>query len=106
LIDRHLANYPIPQACLNAPEPAGDGVNGVEGEPVVESPEEPAHAPLPTQHTGMQQRGGMPNTGYMNEQQQRAMAYQSYMAQQQQQVAGGGYPMPQQAGMAQHPPQG
>ncbi|KAI9852819.1 MAG: transcription factor of the MADS box [Thelocarpon superellum] len=92
------------QACLNAPEPTSGNENGVEGEPVVESPEEPSHAPLPPQHAAMP-RAGMPS-GYMTEQQQRqAMAYQSYMAQQQQQVAQGNYPMPPQAGMAQHPPQ-
>lgn len=94
------------QACLNAPEPAGGNENGVEGEAVVESPEEPSHPPLPPQHANLQQRGGMQPGGYITEQQQRqAIAYQNYMAQQQQQVAQGSYPMPPQAGMAQHPPQ-
>ena len=79
----------------------------MEGEPVVESPEEPAHAPLPPQHANLQARGGgMPPAGFMTDQQQQQIAYQNYMAQQQQQVAGGGYPMPPQAGMAQHPPRG
>ncbi|KAI9823465.1 MAG: transcription factor of the MADS box [Thelocarpon impressellum] len=93
------------QACLNAPEPAAGGENGVEGEAVVESPEEPGHAPLPPQHATIARAGGM-QPGYITEQQQRqAMAYQNYMAQQQQQVAQGNYPMPPQPGMAQHPPQ-
>jgi pheromone receptor transcription factor len=86
------------QACLNAPEPAGNGENGVDDQNPVESPEEPT-----AQHLPPQSRGGMPQQpqqmhgGYMpqssieqQQQQAQAMAYQNYVAQQR-----SGYPMPQ-----------
>ncbi|KAI9755323.1 MAG: hypothetical protein M4579_004325 [Chaenotheca gracillima] len=93
------------QACLNAPEPPSGNENGVEGEPAVESPEEPHHPQIPPHQNMPRGTPNMqPNYGMTPEQQQQAMAYQSYMAQQQQ-VPRGNYPMPPQAGMAQHPPQ-
>ncbi|TGO54863.1 hypothetical protein BOTNAR_0257g00020 [Botryotinia narcissicola] len=93
------------QACLNAPEPSGNGENGVDDGNTVESPEEPAPQHLPPQQQG---RPGMPqqapqmHQGYgvgeqgLSQEQQQAIAYQNYMAHQQR----GGY-MPPQAGMPQ-----
>ncbi|RAL59160.1 hypothetical protein DID88_006716 [Monilinia fructigena] len=92
------------QACLNAPEPTGNGENGVDDGNTVESPEEPTPQHLPPQQQG---RPGMPqqvpqmHPGYGNVQglsaeQQQALAYQNYMAHQQR----GGY-MPPQAGIPQ-----
>jgi len=85
------------QACLNAPEPAGNGENGVDDQNPVESPEEPAPQHLPPQQT----RPGIPQQmhpqGYMLDQQQQALAYQNYVAQQQR----SGYPMPPQSGIPQ-----
>jgi MADS-box transcription factor len=86
---------------LNAPEPAGNGENGVDDQNTVDSPEEPTPQHLPPQQT----RAGMPpqNTqmhpSYMPQtiEQQQAMAYQNYVAQQQR----GSYPMAPQAGIPQ-----
>jgi len=92
------------QACLNAPEPAGNGENGVDDQNPVESPEEPTAQHLPPQ----QSRGGMPQNqqmhgGYMpqssleqQQQQAQAIAYQNYVAQHR-----SGYPMAPQAGIPQ-----
>lgn len=89
------------QACLNAPEPAGNGENGVDDNNVVDSPEEPAPQHLPPQQgrAGMPQQAQNMHPGYMPQtiEQQQALAYNSYM--QQQRV---GYPMPPQAGIPQH----
>ncbi|QSZ34671.1 hypothetical protein DSL72_007525 [Monilinia vaccinii-corymbosi] len=87
------------QACLNAPEPTGNGENGVDDGNTVESPEEPTPQHLPPQQQG---RPGMPqqvpqmHPGYGNVQglsaeQQQALAYQNYIAHQR----GGGYMTPQ-----------
>ncbi|KAN0119577.1 SRF-TF domain containing protein [Hyaloscypha variabilis] len=89
------------QACLNAPEPAGNGENGVDDSNAVDSPEEPTPQHLPQQ----QNRGNVPpqvanmHPGYMPQslQEQQALAYQNYVAQQQR---SGGY-MPPQAGIPQ-----
>jgi hypothetical protein len=89
---------------LNAPEPVIGNENGVDAEPPVESPEDPAHAQLPPQHS--LPRGPALQPNYMTpEQQQQAIAYQNYMAQQQHQAARGNYPLPPQAPMAAHQPQ-
>ncbi|KAF4635780.1 hypothetical protein G7Y89_g2307 [Cudoniella acicularis] len=90
------------QACLNAPEPAGNGENGVDDQNAVDSPEEPTPQHLPPQ----QPRPGMPQNPNMHAgygipqtlEQQQAMAYQNYVAQQQR---GGGYNMPSQTGIPQ-----
>ncbi|KAI9641825.1 transcription factor of the MADS box [Ciborinia camelliae] len=91
------------QACLNAPEPTGNGENGVDDGNTVESPEEPTPQHLPPQQQG---RPGMPqqapqmHPAYgvqgLSAEQQQALAYQNYMAHQQR----GGY-MPPQAGIPQ-----
>jgi len=88
------------QACLNAPEPAGNGENGVDEQNTVDSPEEPTPQHLPQQ----QNRPNIPpqasmHPGYMPQtlQEQQALAYQNYVAQQQR---SGGY-MPPQAGIPQ-----
>ncbi|CZS98736.1 hypothetical protein WAI453_001871 [Rhynchosporium graminicola] len=91
------------QACLNAPEPAGNGENGVDDQNTVDSPEE-----QPAQHIPAANRGsaGMPQTqqnmhpSYMPQslEHQQALAYQNYVAQQQR---GGGYQMPPQGGIPQ-----
>ncbi|KAG0651406.1 Transcription factor of morphogenesis MCM1 [Hyphodiscus hymeniophilus] len=87
------------QACLNAPEPAGNGENGVD-DGAVESPEEPTPQHLPPQQGRAmpQQAPNMHAGGYMQPtmEQQQALAYQNYVAQQQNR---GGYPMPPQAGI-------
>ncbi|KAG4430918.1 hypothetical protein IFR05_013592 [Cadophora sp. M221] len=89
------------QACLNAPEPAGNGENGVDDQNTVDSPEE-----QPAQHIPAANRGGagMPqpqnmHPSYMPQtlEHQQALAYQNYVAQQQR----GGYPMPPQGGIPQ-----
>jgi pheromone receptor transcription factor len=78
------------QACLNAPEPAGNE-NGVDTGDVPDSPEDVSAMP-PTQ-TGIPR--APPHGGYMTqEQQQQALYYQSL-----QQGQGGQY-----AGMPQMPP--
>ncbi|KAK0655957.1 SRF-type transcription factor (DNA-binding and dimerization domain)-domain-containing protein [Cercophora newfieldiana] len=80
------------QACLNAPEPAAGGENGVDDSNAVDSPEEPTSAHLPPQQTrpgipqGHMPPGYMPNVG-MDPQQ--ALAYTSYVQQR------GGQYMPQ-----------
>lgn len=90
------------QACLNAPEPAGNGENGVDDNNVVDSPEEPTPQHLPPQQSraGMPQQAQNMHPGYMPQslEQQQALAYNNYMAQQQNR---GGYPMPPQAGIPQ-----
>ncbi|RFU32503.1 hypothetical protein B7463_g3837, partial [Scytalidium lignicola] len=88
------------QACLNAPEPAGSGENGVDDQNPVESPEEPAaqHLPPQQQRPGMPQQNPQMHPGYMPIDQHQAMAYQNYVAQQQRT---GGYAMPPQGGIPQ-----
>jgi pheromone receptor transcription factor len=92
----------ISQACLNAPEPAGNGENGVDDQNPVDSPEEPTPQHLPPQQNraGMPQQNPQMHPGYMPQtvEQQQALAYQNYIAQQQR---GGGYPMPPQTGIPQ-----
>ncbi|RDW80063.1 hypothetical protein BP5796_01839 [Coleophoma crateriformis] len=80
------------QACLNAPEPAGNGENGVDDQNAIDSPEEPApqHLPPQQQRPGMPQQNPMHNQNYMPLEQQQAIAYQNYVAQQQR----SGYQMP------------
>jgi len=74
----------VVQACLNAPEPAPGGENGVDDPNAVDSPEEPTSAHLPPQPT----RGGMPGhmpPNYMpgvGMDPQQALAYSSYVQQQ------------------------
>jgi hypothetical protein len=89
-----------PKACLNAPEPAGNGENGADDPNIVDSPEEPVPQHLPPQ----QGRAGMPqqvqnmHPGYMPQDiNQQQLAYNNYMASQ----TRGGYPMPPQAGIPQ-----
>ncbi|KAJ6780760.1 hypothetical protein PWT90_11144 [Aphanocladium album] len=87
------------QACLNAPEPAAGGENGVDGGEGGESPEESgSHIPPPTSRPGMPQNPHMPGNYMPNMplDAQQAMAYQSYV--QRNQAYGSG--MPQQPGMA------
>ncbi|RDL37129.1 Uncharacterized protein BP5553_04562 [Venustampulla echinocandica] len=90
------------QACLNAPEPAGNGENGVDDQNTVDSPEEPSPQHLPPQQprAGMPQQNPQMHPSYMPQtlEQQQALAYQNYVAQQQR---GGGYPMAPQAGIPQ-----
>lgn len=96
-----------PQACLNAPEPAGNGENGVDDQGPIESPDEPAPQHLPQQQPRMTQQPQQMHSSYgmpqgMDPQQQQQMAYQqsqnyNMMAQRQQT----GYQMPQ-AGIPQH----
>ncbi|KAK5662904.1 hypothetical protein OQA88_6315 [Cercophora sp. LCS_1] len=88
------------QACLNAPEPATGGENGVDDNNV-DSPEEPTSAHLPPQQgrPGMPQGhmnpgGYMPQVG-MDPQQAQALAYSSYVQR------GPGQYMPQ-SGLQQH----
>ncbi|TAQ88933.1 hypothetical protein B7494_g2730 [Chlorociboria aeruginascens] len=88
------------QACLNAPEPAGNGENGVDDQNPVESPEEPTPQHIPQQsRPGIPQQAQQMHPSYMPQtlEQQQAIAYQNYVAQQQR----GGYPMPTQAGIPQ-----
>lgn len=92
-----------PQACLNAPEPPTGNENGVDAESPVEPPEESAHQQLPPQHAGMAGAPALPPQ-YMTAQQQH-IAYQNYLASQQQ-GSRAQYPMPPQAGMNPHQPQG
>ena len=82
------------QACLNAPEPASDNQNGVEGEEPGNSPEDVAHA-QPTQPPPMPRNGGVPAYGALTPEQQQHMIYQQYM-QSQQQGHAGSYPIPPQ----------
>ncbi|KAM3560443.1 hypothetical protein MY1884_002137 [Beauveria asiatica] len=88
------------QACLNAPEPAAGGENGVDGPEGGDSPEESAsHIPPPTSRPGMPQNPHMPPGNYMPNmplEAQQAMAYQNYV--QRNQAYGSG--MPPQPGMA------
>jgi len=82
------------QACLNAPEPPGNGENGVDENNTIDSPEETTPQHLPPQQTRVMppQQANM-HPGYMQQpmdQQQQAMAYQQYV-----QRTGGGYPMTQ-----------
>jgi MADS-box transcription factor len=89
------------QACLNAPEPSGNGENGVDDQNAVDSPEEPAPQHLPPQQARpMPQQAQNMHPSYMPQslEQQQAMAYQNYVAQQQR---AGGYPMAPQAGIPQ-----
>jgi len=91
------------QACLNAPEPAGNGENGVEDSNTVDSPEEstPQHLPPQQSRAGMAPQSAQMHPGYMQPgtlEQQQAIAYQNYVAQQQR---GGGYPMAAQSGIPQ-----
>jgi pheromone receptor transcription factor len=89
---------------LNAPEPAGNGENGVEDQNTVDSPEDTSpqqHLPPQQPRTAMPQQHAQMNPNYMAasmDQQQQAMAYQNYVQQQQR---GGGYAMPPQTGMPQ-----
>jgi pheromone receptor transcription factor len=89
---------------LNAPEPAGNGENGVDDQNTVDSPEDTSpqqHLPPQQTRTAMPQQHAPMNPNYMAaqlDQQQQAMAYQNYVQQQQR---GGGYAMPPQAGMQQ-----
>jgi len=89
---------------LNAPEPAGNGENGVDDPTGDESPEDqtPQHLPpqqarpvIPQQNPNMHPGYGLPQN-VVDQQQQ--LAYQNYMAQQQR---NGGYAMPPQAGIPQ-----
>ncbi|MCJ1327801.1 transcription factor of the MADS box [Thelotrema lepadinum] len=85
------------QACLNAPEPASDNQNGVEGEDQGNSPEDvAAHAQAAQPSAGMRSNGGgmAPYAGLTPEQTQQ-MVYQQYM-QSQHQPGVGQYPMPPQ----------
>ncbi|EPE25722.1 SRF-like protein [Glarea lozoyensis ATCC 20868] len=92
------------QACLNAPEPAGNGENGVDDQNTVDSPEDTSpqqHLPPQQPRTAMPQQHAQMNPNYMTasmDQQQQAIAYQNYVQQQQR---GGGYAMPPQTGMPQ-----
>jgi len=67
------------QACLNAPEPAGNGENGVDEQNTVDSPEEPTPQHLPPQQNrpNIPQQANM-HPGYMPQtlQEQQALAYQ------------------------------
>jgi pheromone receptor transcription factor len=97
--------FDIEQACLNAPEPAGNGENGVDDQNTVDSPEDTSpqqHLPPQQTRTAMPQQHAQMNPNYMAAQaqldQQQAIAYQNYVQQQQR---GGGYAMPPQAGIPQ-----
>ncbi|KAK0729772.1 SRF-type transcription factor (DNA-binding and dimerization domain)-domain-containing protein [Lasiosphaeris hirsuta] len=87
------------QACLNAPEPAAGGENGVDDSNAVDSPEEPTNAHLPPQASrpgipqGHMPPNYMPNVGMDPSQ---ALAYTSYVQQQR-----SGQYMPQ-SGLQQH----
>lgn len=79
----------VSQACLNAPEPAGNE-NGVDATDVpAESPEDVSHSNVNPPQANMPRPGGM-HPGYMTNEQQQQMAY--YQNLQQQQQAGGQYP--------------
>ncbi|KYK59918.1 MADS box protein [Drechmeria coniospora] len=82
------------QACLNAPEPAPGGENGVDGDQV-ESPEESAGQHLPPQggRPGMPPNPHMPGSYMPNMPMdpQQALAYQNYV-QQRNQAYGSGLP--------------
>jgi pheromone receptor transcription factor len=87
------------QACLNAPEPAGNE-NGVDAPEVpAESPEDVNHNNVNPPQSNMPRPGGM-HPGYMTNEQQ--MAYYQNLQQQQQQAGGQYAGMPVQRGM---PPQ-
>lgn len=83
------------QTCLNAPETASDGQNGVDVDDVGNSPDDNVQAQVPTQQASMPRNNAMPQYSLTHEQQQQ-LAYQQYMAAQQQQSVGGSYPMPPQ----------
>lgn len=83
------------QACLNAPEPASDNQNGVEGEEAGNSPEDVAHAQAAQPAAGMARNGGMAPYAGLTPEQTQQMVYQQYM-QQQHQPGVGQYPMPPQ----------
>ncbi|MCJ1374070.1 transcription factor of the MADS box [Loxospora ochrophaea] len=71
------------QACLNAPEPASDNQNGVDGEEPVNSPEDVNQAQIPNQQAGLAQRGSsMPQQYPSTQEQQQQLAYQQYLIQQ------------------------
>ena len=73
----------IKQACLNAPEPASDNQNGVEGEEAGNSPEDVAHVQPPQQPPSMPRNGGIPAYGGgLTPEQQQQMMYQQYVSQQ------------------------
>ena len=82
------------QACLNAPEPAGE--NGVDGADDVPSPDDVQSMPQPP----AMPRAPPHNTGYMTQEQQQQAMYYQQLQQQQQQSQGGQY-----AGMPQMPHQ-
>ena len=83
------------QSCLNAPEPAAENQNGVEGEDPGHSPEDVAHQQVPQPQANVPRNGGMPPYTALTPEQQQQMVYQQYL-QQQQQGVGGNYPMPPQ----------
>ncbi|CAG8971861.1 hypothetical protein HYALB_00001972 [Hymenoscyphus albidus] len=91
------------QACLNAPEPAGNGENGVDDQNTVESPEDttPQHIPMQQPRAGIPQQNTQMHPNYLaqsiQEQNANAIAYQNYVQQQQR----SGYPMPPNSGMPQ-----
>ncbi|KAG9248064.1 hypothetical protein BJ878DRAFT_100529 [Calycina marina] len=80
------------QACLNAPEPAGNGENGVDDSNTVESPEEPVPQHIPQQQqsrhplqAGVPQQmhpNYMPQAQTMDPNQQQRMLYNNYANQQ------------------------
>lgn len=91
------------QACLNAPEPAGNGENGVDDPTGGESPEDqtPQHLPPQQARPVIPQQNPNMHPGYLPQNvvdQQQQLAYQNYMAQQQR---NGGYAMPPQTGIPQ-----
>ncbi|XWX02108.1 hypothetical protein V2A60_010140 [Cordyceps javanica] len=96
-VQEDVANM-LYQACLNAPEPAAGGENGVDGGDGGDSPEESgSHIPPPSSRPGMPQNPHMPGNYMPNMplEAQQAMAYQNYVQRNQ------GYTgMPQQPGMA------
>lgn len=85
------------QACLNAPEPAGNGENGVDDPNTVESPEEPVPQHLPQQQQprqSMQTGAPQMHPNYMPQgmdPSQQRMLYNNYANQQNT----GGHGMPQ-----------
>ena len=83
------------QACLNAPEPASDSQNGVEGEETGGSPDDVAHTQAPQPTATLPRNNGMPPFGGLTPEQTQQMVYQQYM-QQQHQPGVGQYPMPPQ----------
>ncbi|PGG95106.1 hypothetical protein AJ79_10257 [Helicocarpus griseus UAMH5409] len=80
------------QACLNAPEPAGNE-NGVEVPEVPpETSDDVSHANVAGQQANIPRPGGM-HPGYMSSEHQQQIAYYQNLQQQQQQAqAGGQYP--------------